>query len=139
MCTMLGLSGRITEAAKHAAQTARVKDHVGGMIPSAVAAAAVLLVLSCSKRSLRRRDGAPAPPRKRKKSQKEMEDRSGKEAEVAEIGSKEVAEAAKVAVPAMVKPFQALYSVREELFTAEFLSTCLPKGQTIDKLPCVLC
>lgn len=137
---MLGLSGRVTEAAKHAAQTARVEDHVGGMMPSAVAAAAVLLVLSCSKRSVRRREGAAPPPRKRKKSQKEMEDRKkSKEPEAAEIGSKEVAEAAKVAVPAMVKPFQALYNVRAELFTAEFLSTCLPKGQTLDKLPCVLC
>lgn len=92
LCDKLGVPAFVTVAAKHAAQQASRWDLVGGMMPSAVAAAAVLLVCSCwkplacreAKGGKGRKSFLPPPPlaKKQKLGQKlEEQQRKGEKEE----------------------------------------------------------
>lgn len=126
MCSMLGVRGVITVAAKHAAKVAGDLDLVGGLMPQSVAAAAILLVCSCcSSGTWRERDGH----------EEEDEDGEGGEGEEEMPTLAEVAEAAGVSRKVVGRPYQAMYQQRESLLTEEFVKNVMPKGRTLADVP----
>lgn len=123
-CGILGVRSAITIAAKHVAKAATELDLVGGMIPQAVAAAAILLVCSCCHAgSWRELDGA-------------VDSTRGEEDEAP--GAAAIAEASGFSEKAISRPFRAMYELRERLLTEELLKNLKLKDASIEDLPCVL-
>lgn len=151
LCDKLGVPPFVTIAAKHAAQEASKLDLVGGMKPSAVAAASVLLVCSCwnpaacgSKSNSRKAAGAEARARAFQGEEvggggtSRNEGGERKEEEELRLGPTEVAEAQEISIKAIRRPFQAMYEQRGRLFTVEFLERFVSKSVTLEALPAVL-
>lgn len=144
LCDKLGLPAFVSVAAKHAAQQASKWDLVGGMKPSAVAAAAVLLVCSCwnpaacgSKGNGGGGGGGGSRGGKGGRKQKaEEDDGSRKQAQEdsLDVGPLAVSAAAGASTNALKRPFRAMYEQRGRLFTVEFLERRAAQGVTLETL-----
>lgn len=121
-------------AAKHAAQQASRWDLVDGMKPSAVAAAAVLLVCSCWNPDACRDGVVDRRLKKARKKQQEVV----VDGETWDVGPAAVSEAGGTTVMAMKRPFRAMHEQRGRLFTVEFLERRAAKGVTLETLKPIL-
>lgn len=153
----MGLPAFIAVAAKHAAQQASKWDLVDGMMPSAVASAAVLLVCSCWKGtpgdSVGRRPQKGSGSRKQqagagrnrngkreREAAAEVEGGGEREEDGLDVGPAAVSAAGGASVQAMKRPFRAMYEQRGRLFTVEFLERRAAKGVTLETLqPALVC
>lgn len=151
LCDKLGLPAFVAVAAKHAAQQASKWDLVDGMMPSAVAAAAVLLVCSCwnpaacgKPRGSGGGGGSGGRGGKGRKQQKAEaggtgDGRKGEEAAAAlDVGPAAVSEAVGASTNALKRPFRAMFEQRGRLITVDFLERRAAKGVTLETLKPVL-
>lgn len=119
-------------AAKHAAQQASRWDLVDGMKPSAVAAAAVLLVCSCWNPTACGDGDVDQRSKNARKNQQVVE------GETWDVRPAAVSEAGGTTMVAMKRPFRAMYEQRGRLFTVEFLERRAAKGVTLETLKPIL-
>lgn len=144
LCDKLGLPAFVSVAAKHAAQQASKWDLVGGMKPSAVAAAAVLLVCSCWNPAACGSKGSGGEGgRGGKGGRKQRVDEGGggarkqareEEEEALDVGPVAVSAAVGSSTNAVKRPFRAMYEQRGRLFTVEFLERRAAQGVTLETL-----
>lgn len=153
LCDKLGLPAFVAVAAKHAAQQASKWDLVDGMMPSTVAAAAVLLVCSCWNPAACGKakgkgsnggggGGGGGRGGKGRKQQKvggggEGDGRGGEE-EALDVGPAAVSAAVGASTNALKRPFRAMYEQRGRLITVDFLARRAAKGVTLETLKPVL-
>ncbi|CAM9658373.1 unnamed protein product [Ectocarpus sp. 13 AM-2016] len=136
LCDKLGLPPFVSVAARHAAQQASRWDLVDGMKPSAVAAAAVLLVCSCWNPAA---CGDGVVDRRSKKVRKtQQQQQAVVEGETWDVRPAAVSEAGGTTVMAMKRPFRAMYEQRGRLFTVEFLERRAAKEVTLETLKPIL-
>lgn len=129
-------------AAKHAAQQASKWDLVGGMKPSAVAAAAVLLVCSCWNPAACGSKGngggggvrGGTGGRKQRVDEDDGGARRQAQQEVLDVGPVAVSAAVGSSTNAVKRPFRAMYEQRGRLFTVEFLERRAAQGVTLETL-----
>lgn len=148
LCDKLGLPAFVSVAARHAAQQASKWDLVDGMMPSTVAAAAVLLVCSCWNPSACGKTkggsgggGGGGGGRKGRNQQRgaEGDGRNGKEEEEGlDVGPAAVSAAVGASTNALKRPFRAMYEQRGRLITVDFLERRAAKGVTLETLKPVL-
>lgn len=144
LCDKLGVPAFVTMAAQNVAQKASELDLVGGMMPSSVAAAAVLLICSCWKpAACCDRDGASGRRGSgRAKGNKGIDQGVEEEVGMTEkgwvLGPAAMSIAQGVTVEAMKKPFRAMFEQRVRLINMEFLERYASKGITFDTLEPVL-
>ena len=147
LCNKLEVPAFVTMAAQNVAQKASKLDLVGGMMPSAVAAAAVLLVCSLWKpAACRDIDGASGRREGgRLKANKGLpehpaEDGGGQPAEGKgwALGPSAVATAQDVSVEAMKRPFRVMFEQRVRLIKVEFLERYASEGVNFETLQPIL-
>lgn len=151
LCDKLGLPAFVSVAARHAAQQASKWDLVDGMMPSAVAAAAVLLVCSCWNPAACGKGKGRGGGGKGRKQQPKAEAGGGGggggdggrnggagEDEALDVGPAAVSAAVGASTNALKRPFRAMYEQRGRLITLEFLESRAAKGVTLETLKPVL-
>lgn len=154
LCDKLGLPAFVSVAARHAAQQASKWDLVDGMMPSAVAAAAVLLVCSCWNpaacgKSKKGGGGGRGGGKGRKQPKAEAGGEGGGDGsgsgygrngdgEALDVGPAAVSAAVGASTNALKRPFRAMYEQRGRLITVDFLERRAAKGVTLETLKPVL-
>lgn len=145
LCDKLGLPAFVSVAARHAAQQASRWDLVDGMMPSAVAAAAVLLVCSCWNpaacgKGKGNNNGRGGGKGRKQQPKAEAGGDGGKngEEEALDVGPAAVSAAVGASTNALKRPFRAMYEQRGRLITLEFLESRAAKGVTLETLKPVL-